>query len=89
MVDSKPYRPNVGIALFNASGNVLIGRRFRGDGPAIGGDPEAATGQLACQIGRHHGVRPGHEADQPRFVHHLAGDEVASLAGALRQGHRR
>src|SRR5712671_1177247 len=35
MVDSKPYRPNVGIALFNASGNVLIGRRFRGDGPEI------------------------------------------------------
>ena len=35
MLDSKPYRPNVGIALFNASGNVLIGRRFRGDGPEI------------------------------------------------------
>src|SRR6202035_5865925 len=35
MVDSKPYRPNVEIALFNASGNVLIGRRFRDDGPEI------------------------------------------------------
>src|SRR3979490_807319 len=35
MLDSKPYRPNVGIALFNASGNVLIGRRFRDDGPEI------------------------------------------------------
>ena len=29
MSDSKPYRPNVGIALFNASGRVLIGRRFQ------------------------------------------------------------
>jgi len=32
---TKPYRPNVGIALFNASGLVLIGRRFRDDGPEI------------------------------------------------------
>ena len=35
MTDAKPYRPNVGIALFNASGEVLIGRRFRDDGPEI------------------------------------------------------
>ena len=35
MPDTKPYRPNVGIALFNASGLVLIGRRFRDDGPEI------------------------------------------------------
>src|ERR1700689_5915658 len=35
MTDEKPYRPNVGIALFNASGDVLIGRRFRDDGPEI------------------------------------------------------
>jgi putative (di)nucleoside polyphosphate hydrolase len=35
MPDEKPYRPNVGIALFNASGRVLIGRRFKGDGPEI------------------------------------------------------
>ena len=35
MSDSKPYRPNVGIALFNASGEVRIGRRFRDDGPEI------------------------------------------------------
>ncbi len=35
MTDDKPYRPNVGIALFNACGCVLIGRRFRGDGPEI------------------------------------------------------
>ena len=33
--DDKPYRPNVGIALFNAAGFVLIGRRFRDDGPEI------------------------------------------------------
>ena len=33
--ESKPYRPNVGIALFNVSGQVLIGRRFRDDGPEI------------------------------------------------------
>ena len=35
MTDDKPYRPNVGIALFNAAGRVLIGRRFRDDGPEI------------------------------------------------------
>ncbi len=35
MADDKPYRPNVGIVLFNASGQVLIGRRFRDDGPEI------------------------------------------------------
>ena len=35
MVDEKPYRPNAGIALFNAAGQVLIGRRFRDDGPEI------------------------------------------------------
>jgi len=33
MPDDKPYRPNVGIALFNREGRVLIGRRFRDDGP--------------------------------------------------------
>jgi putative (di)nucleoside polyphosphate hydrolase len=32
---TKPYRPNVGIALFNPTGRVLIGRRFRDDGPEI------------------------------------------------------
>jgi putative (di)nucleoside polyphosphate hydrolase len=31
----KPYRPNVGVALFNVAGRVLIGRRFRDDGPEI------------------------------------------------------
>ena len=31
----KPYRPNVGIALFNASGRVLIARRFKDDGPEV------------------------------------------------------
>src|SRR5205814_9851722 len=35
MTVEKPYRPNVGIALFNAHGLVLIGRRFRDDGPEI------------------------------------------------------
>ena len=35
MSETKPYRPNVGIALFNAAGAVWIGRRFRGDGPEI------------------------------------------------------
>jgi putative (di)nucleoside polyphosphate hydrolase len=35
MANTKPYRPNVGIALFNASGRVLIGHRFRDDGPEI------------------------------------------------------
>lgn len=35
MSETKPYRPNVGIALFNAAGEVLIGHRFRGDGPEI------------------------------------------------------
>ncbi len=31
----KPYRPNVGIALFNADGRVLIARRYKDDGPEI------------------------------------------------------
>ena len=31
----KPYRANVGIALFNRDGRVLIGRRFKDDGPEI------------------------------------------------------
>ncbi len=35
MSATKPYRPNVGVALFNADGHVLIGRRFRDDGPEI------------------------------------------------------
>jgi putative (di)nucleoside polyphosphate hydrolase len=35
MAVEKPYRPNVGIALFNAAGQVLIGRRFQDDGPEI------------------------------------------------------
>src|SRR4051812_36457538 len=35
MTEEKPYRLNVGVALFNASGLVLIGRRFRDDGPEI------------------------------------------------------
>ena len=35
MSAEKPYRPNVGIALFNALGQVLIGRRFKDDGPEI------------------------------------------------------
>jgi putative (di)nucleoside polyphosphate hydrolase len=35
LTDDKPYRPNVGIALFNATGLVLMGHRFRDDGPEI------------------------------------------------------
>src|SRR5579864_6799867 len=35
MTTDKPYRANAGIALFNAAGLVLIGRRFRDDGPEI------------------------------------------------------
>lgn len=35
MSSSKPYRPNVGIALFNADGQVLIGHRIKDDGPEI------------------------------------------------------
>jgi putative (di)nucleoside polyphosphate hydrolase len=31
----KPYRPNVGVALFNAQGRVLIARRFKDDGPEV------------------------------------------------------
>lgn len=34
-LSDKPYRPNVGIALFNTAGLVLIGRRYRDDGPEI------------------------------------------------------
>jgi putative (di)nucleoside polyphosphate hydrolase len=32
---TRPYRPNVGIALFNAEGRVLIARRLKDDGPEI------------------------------------------------------
>ena len=35
MDTSKPYRRNIGIALFNAAGRVLIARRFKDDGPEI------------------------------------------------------
>jgi putative (di)nucleoside polyphosphate hydrolase len=35
MTETRPYRANAGIALFNADGRVLIGRRFRDDGPEI------------------------------------------------------
>jgi len=35
MTVDKPYRPNVGIALFNANGHVLIARRFQDDGPEV------------------------------------------------------
>ena len=35
MALEKLYRPNVGIALFNSQGLVLIGHRFRDDGPEI------------------------------------------------------
>jgi len=34
-VSEKPYRPNVGIALFNEQGRVFIARRFKDDGPEI------------------------------------------------------
>jgi putative (di)nucleoside polyphosphate hydrolase len=33
--DSRPYRLNVGIALFNLQGLVLIAKRYRDDGPEI------------------------------------------------------
>ena len=33
--DTRPYRDNVGIALFDARGRVLIARRLRNDGPEI------------------------------------------------------
>ncbi|UGA43352.1 RNA pyrophosphohydrolase [Bradyrhizobium quebecense] len=35
MSSDKPYRPNVGIALFNGDGRVLIGHRIKNDGPEI------------------------------------------------------
>lgn len=34
-MSDKPYRPNVGIALFNAQGLVLIARRIKDDGPEV------------------------------------------------------
>ena len=33
--EHKPYRQNVGIALFNRDGRVLIARRFKDDGPEV------------------------------------------------------
>ncbi|MHC2255255.1 putative (di)nucleoside polyphosphate hydrolase [Bradyrhizobium embrapense] len=35
MSSDKPYRPNVGIALFSGDGRVLIGHRIKDDGPEI------------------------------------------------------
>ena len=35
MTQPLPYRPNVGVALFNAEGRVLIAKRFKDDGPEI------------------------------------------------------
>ena len=35
MAATLPYRPNVGVALFNAQGRVFIARRFKDDGPEI------------------------------------------------------
>ena len=35
MTSDLPYRPNVGIALFNAQGRVFVARRFKDDGPEI------------------------------------------------------
>jgi putative (di)nucleoside polyphosphate hydrolase len=55
------YRPNVGIALFNAAGRVLIARRIGDDGPEIvtrgcewqmpqgGIDPHEAPEPAACR----------------------------------------
>jgi putative (di)nucleoside polyphosphate hydrolase len=34
-MSARPYRPNVGIALFSPQGLVLIARRLRDDGPEI------------------------------------------------------
>lgn len=34
-MSEKPYRPNVGVALFNSAGRVFIARRFKDDGPEI------------------------------------------------------
>jgi putative (di)nucleoside polyphosphate hydrolase len=34
-MSDKPYRPNVGVALFNAKGDVLIAHRFKDDGPEV------------------------------------------------------
>jgi putative (di)nucleoside polyphosphate hydrolase len=35
IAEQKAYRPNVGIALFDAHGRVLIARRFQDDGPEV------------------------------------------------------
>ena len=35
MDSNKPYRPNVGITLFNRAGLVLIAHRFKDDGPEV------------------------------------------------------
>ena len=35
MTADLPYRPNVGIALFNTQGRVFIAKRFKDDGPEI------------------------------------------------------
>ena len=47
---------------------------------AVGGYPQAPARQLASDIRRHLAFRPGHEPDQTRFAHHLAGDDIPTLA---------
>jgi putative (di)nucleoside polyphosphate hydrolase len=56
----KPYRPNVGIALFNAAGLVLIGRRFKDDGPEIvlpGHEWQMPQGGIDAQEGPREAVK--------------------------------
>jgi hypothetical protein len=69
MPDQKPYRPNVGIALFNADGRVLIGHRFKGDGPEIilpGLDWQMPQGGVGLDVS--HRKSPG--ADHSTLVSH-------------------
>jgi putative (di)nucleoside polyphosphate hydrolase len=35
VTETRPYRPNVGVALLNAEGLVMIGHRYKDDGPEI------------------------------------------------------
>jgi putative (di)nucleoside polyphosphate hydrolase len=71
---SKPYRPNVGIALFNAHGRVLIGHRFKHDGP------EYILPGFEWQMPQG-GIDPGEEPYQAalRELHEETGVSSASL----------
>lgn len=76
--DPRPYRPNVGVALFDAAGRVLVCRRIGDDGPEV-----IAPG-LEWQMPQG-GVDPGEEAEMAarRELREETGVGRAELLGRM------